>query len=182
METTTRPSAQDAEILTAVAQNILRAMPKGTIVEGEEDDAIADIIRALREEAPELDEYRLTRRLEEYGWSCDMAIVGAFEIASGDVWQSVREATRIWIRSNGIKPRLTIGAQVKVMARSTTRTKQEFDGEVVAVDADHGTYTVMISALGHVREGAGIHGIIVNFEDLHALATPAEEFQLELSC
>lgn len=178
---TTRPSHRDHAILTAVAHKILLAMPAGTVTEGDEESAITDICKALRNEAPGFDEYRLTRHLENCGWSCDRTIMDAFEVASGEVSQLVREATRLWVRSNSIKPRLTIGEQVKVMTRSTSRIKQEFDGEVVTVDADHATYTVMIPALGHVREGTGTHGVIVNFEELHPLATPTEEFQLELS-
>lgn len=182
MSASARPSFRDDGILAKVARKVLQSMPKGTVAAGDEEGAAADIYQALRHEAPVFDEYGLARYLESNGWCCDRSLVDAFEIASGEVWQLVREATRDWVRSNDIRPRLAIGAQVKIMDPSTVRAGQEFDGEIVAVDAEHGAYTVMIPALGHVREGVGTHGYIVNFEKLHPLATPAEEFQLSFSC
>lgn len=179
--TTARPTHRDPAILAAVALKVLEAMPAGTITERNREGAIADITRALRSEAPAFDEYRLTKQLEECGWDCDRGIMDAFEVASGEAFQCVREATKQWVTANSIKPRLAVGAQVKLMVRARSFAKEEFEGEIVAVDADQANYTVMIPALGHVREGSGTHGIIIQFEELHPLASPAEEFQLELS-
>jgi hypothetical protein len=177
-----RPTCNDPELLAVAARAILQAMPAGTVAENDEAAAIADIVRALRIEAPAFDEYRLTRQLENCGWDCNREIVDAFEIASGEIHQAVRKATKAWVVANRIKPRLEVGAEAKVMARGSSFVKQQYDGEVVAVDVDHATYTVMVPALGHVREGQGTRGVIVHFEDLHPLAMPVEEFQLEPSC
>lgn len=176
-----RPTHRDSTILLSVAQKVLAAMPSGTIADSDTENALNDIVNALRREAPGFDEYRMTRYLEESGWACDRTIMDAFDIAGGEAFHAVREATKQWVRANSIKPRLSVGAQVKVMARAATMAKEEFDGEVVTVDAEQAAYTVMIPALGHVREGNGTHGIIFHFEELHPLATPAEEFCLEPS-
>jgi len=176
----TRPSYRDPEILAVVARAILAEMPPDTVTEGEEESALSDIVKALHDEAPGFDAYRLAKNLDDRGWICDREIVEAFEIASGQSFQAVREATEQWVRTNSIRPRLGVGDQVKrLMTRHHTFSgKRAFDGEVVAVDAEHATYTVMIPALGHVRDGVGVHGTVINFEELHSIVAPVEEFQL----
>lgn len=181
---TQRPNWRDESILSAAAKKVLEAMPAGTVGDGQDDGAIADIVRALRSEAPAFDEYCLARYLEQHcSWDCDRDVMMAFETAGAEVTQAVREATVEWVRRNGIKPRLAVDANVKVMVRSPAAlAKQEYDGVIVRVDPEQAAYTIMIPALGHVREGSGCHGVILSFEELHPLAVPVEEFQLEPSC
>lgn len=176
---TERPHYGEPSLLHAVARKVLDAMPVGTASQGNEEDAIADIEAALRSEATGFDEYRMTRYLDDRGWMCDSTIVDAFSIVKGEMSQAVRNATALWVKQHHVKPRLDIGASVKVLAWEANQGELEYEGEVVSIDAEQAKYTVMIPALGHVRTGCGTHGLIVPFEKLHEVGAPADVFQLD---
>lgn len=110
------------------------------------------------------DGFEIAKKLERrFHWDGNSSLV---DILDGLDFYGAHGAALIrWIEENGIVPRLEVGAQVKVH-----RTDAAIhDGEIRAIDAKRGTYTVMIPALGHVREGLGTHGSILDWDEVEAL-------------
>lgn len=171
---TQRPAYTDAAILDAAALKLAQEIAG----RDREQDA-KDIAAALGRQAPDFDAYRLTRCLEDdFGWEVDEGTVSAMEGAFMMVHQHKREAVEAWVRSNGIKPRRAIGDRVRVTIKGKDWRDVEHDGEIVAVNANEATYIVMVEALGHVRDGLGTRGIYVEFERIHELVAPPDEFEL----
>lgn len=170
-----RPSLSSDGILRAVAEKVMEQMPTSI---GMSNDDIEVIELAISNEAPVCDEYRMARHLDRHGWDCDMSVIEALSVTSGEVYDALREATKTWVTSNQIKPRLKIGDVAKVMLYEGRGPKKEYEGEVVRIDADLATYTICVPAIGHVKEGVGTHGVLIPYEDLHPLATPVEEFEM----
>lgn len=109
------------------------------------------------------DAYARARYLERYhDWAPDEALVELLASASPGV--AHRQVLATWVTANGLTPRLGLGARVTVREFSTAH-----EGEIVDVDLAHGTYTVMIPSLGHVREGVGTHGHVLTWEVVEAL-------------
>lgn len=118
--------------------------------------------------------YEICRELEQrYHWQPDANMVETFDDAFSAVHQAHKKVVTEWVASAGIKPQRAIGDEVNVTYRGT-----EYVGEIVQVEEATAQYTVMIPALGHVREGPGTTGAIFKFEDIHELAEPPEEFAL----
>lgn len=171
-----RPSHRTKSILDAAAREIVSAIPN---LGGDFEANISDVSQALASNAPVFDGYRIARELEQsHHWECDMAIVEELDTASAVVSQLVRNLTAEWVEKNAIRPKLRVGEATSVETYDNSNRRGRFDGEVLVIDEKHATYTIMIPALGHVREGQGTHGIIVPYEQLHDLAAPAEEFAL----
>jgi hypothetical protein len=171
-----RPGYRSDDVLEAAARELVQSMPD---INGDIESHVAAIAKVLKEGSPTFDGYRLARSLEEsYGWDADMDLAQSLDAASVIVGALVREATARWVAANSIRPKKAIGDMVSVETRNNEGRRGTYTGEIVAIDEAHAAYTVMIEALGHVREGTGTHGIIVPYETLHELADPPEEFVL----
>jgi hypothetical protein len=173
-----RPNYDDEQINGAVAQDLAKLFPE-SISQGAPCDLEESLRLALQEEAPEYDAYKLAQELDRsHGWNCCTQDVHVLEGAFARAHGYLCKAIALWVKQNAIVARYQIGDLVRITAPDAQRKRCEHDGEVIAVDADQATYTVMIAALGHVRKGVGTHGLIVPYEQLHALATPPEQFSL----
>lgn len=171
-----RPGYRTKSILDCAAHELANGMPE---IPGGPESLVAAIADALAQEAPLFDAYRITRALEDnHGWACDRDTVSTFDDAGHVVARLVLEATANWVARCAIKPRLKVGDPVKIDTKGSRALKGPCDGEIIAIDEQHATYTVMVPVLGHVRTGCGTHGLIVPYEQLHELAAPADEFTL----
>lgn len=130
--------------------------------EDDEDEVREQLIDVLEDHR---DGYEMAKRLEDdYDWDCDSELVDILD--GSNFYEHRKAAVMAWIRDNGIMPRFAMGQEVKV--KQSRYDKTIHDGEIRAVNVD-GTYTVMIPALGHVREGIGTHGSVLPWEDVEDL-------------
>lgn len=166
-----RPTSNTDEIVAVVASRILPKILEWQDEEPEEDheDEMArqeEILEELRNNIDDWhDGYQIARKLEDDGWDPDSELVDILD--NLPFYQVKAEAVRNWIAENNIKPKLTVGTQVKTLASSGS--KRLVEGEIVDVRLDAGQYTVMVPSLGHVRSGLGTHGNCINWEDLEEL-------------
>lgn len=171
-ESNSRPSNRSDEILTCAAQQLLTELGDKEIPP-EDSRAVEQLVKAMKY-CSSLDGYEICRELERsHYWSPDSQMVDVFDGAFSAVHQVHRAKVADWVASNGIRAQKAIGDQVEVLYRGQTHL-----GEIVKISAETAEYTVMIPALGHVREGLGTHGTIFKFEDIHPLGEPVEEFEL----
>lgn len=156
-----RPTMTSETVLRATATEIAALIPDLG------EDAISNLMDALRSEAPFFDAYKIARHLEQHhGWDCGMEVVEACETAWATAHEHMRGELATWVSDNGIKPQKGLGTAVQVTTRGPDGVLRQYDGEIVSLDPVHANYTVMIPALGHVREGAGARGLVLAFEQV----------------
>ncbi|BDU76251.1 hypothetical protein [Mesoterricola sediminis] len=111
------------------------------------------------------DGYEMAKTLEDrHFWDANSSLV---ELLDGVSSHEVHgKAVLAWIRDNDVKPKLAVGAQVKV--KKWSHDKDTLDGEIIKISED-GRYTVFIPSQGHVRSGCGTHGQIFDWEEVEAL-------------
>lgn len=168
-----RPTVRDKDIIKLVSLEIAKQIYKG-VVAGDMEEAGEDIAKVLLRH-PLDDGYQLAKRLEdECGWfRVDFDIAETLDSAGGMLLSKVREATKVWVERNAIKPKRKVGDIVGIVQRGIN-----YSGEIVRVDEEQADYTVMVPECGHVREGLGTHGFVVHYEDIHELADVPENFNL----
>lgn len=118
------------------------------------------------------DGYQLARKLDrDHRWDVDSELV---EILN-DAWIVRDRAWKIlvkeWVVKHNILPQLSVGQPVAIKGN-------KHQGEVLQVIDDEASYLVHCSSLGHVKEGNGIRGIYVPYEQVEVLSpvepTPSE--------
>lgn len=166
-----RPTLRDQVIIDAVATKLVDVMTiRGGVDKATAIKHVGEAIFTMRH----ADGYQMTRLLEvRYGWrNCTMNIAEALNGALDLLYAEVRAKTEEWVSQYGIKPKNKVGDQVCV------NLAQQYTGEVVKVFPGEAQYLVMVPELGHVRHGQGTQGLLVNYEDIHAIAATPEEFEL----
>lgn len=165
-----RPSIRDQEIIKSVARELAVEILKDQCNE----DAVSSLVSVLQRN-PGGDGYQLAKYLDDdHGWDVDVDTVEILDSAYSSLHVAARKLTAEWVERNAIKPKRKIGDIVGIVQRGINYT-----GEIVKIDEPQATYTVMSAQCGHVREGLGTHGFIVNYEDIHELAAAPEEFCLD---
>lgn len=136
------------------------------------DDAIAEMAKAMRFSSGS---FELAKALEMSGWSIDDDLLEELLEADHRLLIAHQEVIAEWVLDRKIKPLRDVGAAVTVTYRG-----KPLAGEITRIDPKHATYSVYCPDLGHVRAGAGTHGIVVPFEDVHGLCPSPESFALEM--
>lgn len=117
---------------------------------------------------------------ERYIWCCDEDLLNALEIVPSLFESCTSKAVAAWVCSNDIRPKQKVGDKVVVKECAVVfgRELREYEGEVSSINSQQATYLIYVPALGHVKEVLGTHGLVMPFEQVHELATPAESFSL----
>ena len=148
-----RPNRMSDEVLAEVANRlmprVLQWLNMGQDNAEEVLETAKDLINVLEYSS---DGYKMAKELEDrHGWDeVDSDLVDILEGA--DYYGTLQTALRAWVKDNDLKPRLEVGEVVTV--KKVSSEGSEHRGEIVNI-GDDGTYTVMIPALGHVRQGTG---------------------------
>jgi hypothetical protein len=171
-----RPSYQDRQINVQVARRLLPRFAALAQDWASPAEVERELIDTLEHSAPLYDAYCMAKYLESnHGWASDAELVAMLDYAEMEAYSIREEAIAEWVKVNAIRPKKTIGEMVRVTTPAPDGVRKEFDGEIIGVNEQVATYTVMVSELVHVRTGVGTHGVIVPFEDFHDLAMPPED-------
>lgn len=158
-----RPNSQSDEVLAEVANKLMPRVAQWLQLDEEDEEYqlqlkeyANDLLKAL---GVSRDGYKMANYLDDQcGWDVDSELVDIMDGA--DFYGCERQAVMAWIKDNDLKPKFEVGTMVTVRL---SRDDAEYMGEIISI-GDDGTYTVMIPALGHVRQGIGIHGNIFKWE------------------
>lgn len=167
---TKRPTLYDEPIRQAVAAQLVAVVRKRlpniadsyATSEGGEENLRDDLEQAI-DSAFSYDGFKLAMVLNDsIGWDCDEDIVEVLSCASGLADDAVRTAEIAWAASAQIGPPLSVGQVVAFTHRGVYHSY----GEVYRAEPERLRYCVYCAALGHVREGTGVRGLLLNHEDL----------------
>ena len=154
---TPRPNTSDPNILRLAAQKlapeVVEWMGDGT----PPDDVIDDIVKAIRYNH---DGYQIAKRMDDY--EPDSALVEILESAYHYKSSAHNTACIEWVETEGLEPP-PIGASAK------HTTKPESGLGTITRNWPEGRSTVSFPTLGHVTEGCGCHGLILDWEKLEIL-------------
>lgn len=110
------------------------------------------------------DGYRIARQLDSQGWDADAELVEILNDAVFIKRDHHRKAEVEWVKASGIKAP-DVGAAVTFKQLGMT-----VEGVITRNDED-GKSVVFCASLGHVREGTGVHGTIIEWENLTPITT-----------
>lgn len=155
-----RPKESDPDVIQAAARALAERLRSEFSAEDfpspDTETELAGVIGRQH------DGYDIAKHLERsHGWNIDAATVEILDEADYAISSAQRQMEARWVELAKPTPSLAIGARVRHRIRW-----EDHDVEVTAIDAKQGKYTVLVEALGHVREGVGTHGFIVNWEEV----------------
>jgi hypothetical protein len=154
--TTPRPTLYDPAVITSAAKQLAPAVKQWC-----EDSAVTveeietDLAKALKFDD---DGYAIAREMDGQ-YDPDARLVEILDQAYGAKTAALRALERDWVQANQLQP-LPLESKVRWAKKPAAGV-----GIVVRND-DAGRATVMFPSLGHVRQGNGGHGFIVNWEEL----------------
>lgn len=163
-----RPAYSSEDVLQDAAARFCAELGSQEVLTSE---AIASMARAIGRASGVFD---LAKELERDGWEVDDQMLERLLDADSHRVDAHRAAVAAWVARRRIRPLRNVGSVVSLLHRGA-----RVEAEIVAIDRDHATYTVCAPSMGHVREGCGVHGIIVPYEQVHDLCPPPEVFDLE---
>lgn len=150
-----RPSRSDEVIITRVAEKLLPDVMEWLgDAECPEDEVLKDLARAIRWES---DGYEIAKSLDRYEPNAELVeILDATGHLKTSIWEKVCAE---WVVVNGIQgPHM--GAKV-----TWARRPQDGVGTVTKNWPD-GRSTVAFHSAGHVTDGIGCHGFLIEWEAL----------------
>lgn len=106
------------------------------------------------------DAYALAKEMERAGYAPDENLVDILEGISGLAFEAQRLLAAEWVRTSNLKPAFHLGQTVRFQ-----RHQRFYLGEITNINLKEASYTIFVESEGHVREGMGCHGWILNFED-----------------
>ncbi|MDO8795377.1 MAG: hypothetical protein Q7J25_12230 [Vicinamibacterales bacterium] len=133
-----------------------------------ETDGIEDVIREALDEGTS--GFRRAQLLERRGWEIDDELLDV--LRQDTVHDALEEEIVAWVQAEGIKPSLEIGAKVTLKTehfRTQQPVAEDVVAEVKSIDVRRATYTLYVEAFGHVREGLGVHGVVLPYERVEIL-------------
>lgn len=152
-----RPGRSDDAISKRAAELLLPAVQEW-LGEEADDRTLPELIKATRI----YDEgYEIARALEMRGYSPDAELVEILDDMSYCRYQAHEEAVKDWVKAHDLSLDLSVGTAVSIVVNGKFHT-----GEIRDRKEATAQYTVMVPALGHVRDGLGTHGLIVGFEQV----------------
>jgi hypothetical protein len=170
-----RPTYNNKEVNIRAAKKLTSSLGEW----GTPEELEKSLVAALMSCQPSYDAYKLASCLDrDHGWSSNKDLVDLLDATDFIAHSNLYEVISDWVIANGIKPKRSIGDAVRLKTPGARGVSADVDGEIISIDEAHAQYIVRIPSLGHVSTGIGTHGVIINFEEIHDLATPAEEFTL----
>ena len=163
-----RPTWPDDYVVRKAAE-LLAPKLKAWLVECDKhddtplDDIVNDLAKAMDWHT---DGYELAKNLEREGWMPDAQMVEVLESAAFAKHDAVAFMCKEWVKAYGVQP-----PPLEAMVKDPKHPERGVG--LITENHSDGRSTVMFPKLGHVREGAGNHGLILNWEDLNGSSVPA---------
>lgn len=161
-----RPTINDDEIIkiaaAALAPKVIKWMKSEDWSLGDSptvEEVADDLEKAMRWGN---DGYDIAKNLDTKGYSPDEQLVDVLSQAFTLTRNALIAAEVEWVKASGAQP---IPIESKVRWK---RKHQELVGIVTSNHQD-GKSTVMYPDLGHIREGVGSHGYIIQWEELEVV-------------
>ena len=137
--------------------------------DGADEDSIRDELMLVISYSK--DGYEMAKNLDDdYSWSSDSNLVDILDSLS--FYDARKKLVQKWIKDNDIKPFYLDGQEVTISSKHLPykyRDKPFYKGIVIKVNFEEGTYLVKSSELGHVSEGLGTHGIILDWDKVEKI-------------
>lgn len=165
----TRPTRFDLAVRQAAAAKVwpvfrawlIRSGASVTEADADREDVLPELAAALEYND---DGYEVAKHLEARGWDADDELVDAGRCLLDALEDAHDAAVKSWVTT--AKPAQLFVVGNAVQFTHPGRSGRATIGEVSRIDAARAKYVVYCASLGHVREGVGSHGILVNFEDV----------------
>jgi hypothetical protein len=109
------------------------------------------------------DGYVLAMKLEIYFYP-DAELVRILNNSDSIISNIHRRYLKQWVKDNNIKPEFKIGD--KVIVSNPYKKHEQYEAEILETHKEVGRYTVYVSTQGHVKEGEGTRGWVVDYEDV----------------
>lgn len=159
---TPRPTLYDPRVLRPAATDLVEDFKRATGEKVDEEDAIHSVSEAIRYDD---DGYDVCRNLDNDGWDCDAQMVEIMDNAGFYKSRYHDGLVAEWVKDNNIAPPFPLGTKV----RFTRGMKGPLVGEIIRIDSEKAQYLVFCADQGHVREGIGTHGCMVEYEKCEAV-------------
>jgi hypothetical protein len=166
-----RPTYYSKEVVMLVVQKIMPEIVKWfenfeEITEEDIDNIREQLVDVLNN-AFDKDGYEIAKELDRY-WGSDSELVYILD-GLPFIFHDVKLfLVKKWIKDNNISPKYQKGDKVIVessMLPRKDRQKERYNGEINNIYED-GSYSIFIEDLGHIREGIGTYGIILDWEKI----------------
>jgi hypothetical protein len=166
-----RPKLFDAEVearhVKLIEPSIKKLLAESShSPEDDLDSVVKDVARAMRYAS---DGYQVGKRLEECGWDVDASLVATLDSLVSQRSEALAHLESQWVRENGVTVPFSIGNAVRIVSKDSSKSHGQV-GEVTKVYPKHARVLVRVEALGHVREGNGTHGLVLNVEDVETVS------------
>lgn len=158
-----RPTRDDPFVINETSERVCDEIMEWLKCNGEDFDR-----KEILEHAKEIimqswgiyDGYYLAKKLEfKYSYCPDTDLVDRLDGTRSIINIAYEKCVTKWIQENNILPKINVGTKVKFKHK-----KDECEGEIYKIDNVGGTYYIFCEQLGHVKEGPGTHGEVVNWE------------------
>jgi hypothetical protein len=159
----TRPKYSDPAIIEAVAHRLAPCVHQWNPSDSDEEDIGADLIKLLQG-THDYDGYKLARELEQYQhYDSDAMLVDILDSTSHLFHEELAKASKAWVEEH-LPPEPPAGARVY------QKGMEEKNGiGIVTRNYPDGRSTVNFAQLGHITEGTGTHGLVLEWEKLEML-------------
>lgn len=165
MSTLKRPSRHDTDTYALAGEAFLKKISWG---EQSRDENI-NIGRALSESHA----FERARELADQGFDINDDVMQTL-LDGSFIDEALDALISEWVVKANVRPLRKLGDKVAV-----DRQGERLDGEVTGIDEKSAKYKIHVPALGHVKAGLGTHGLVIEFEKIHPLSRPVEDFELE---
>lgn len=158
-----RPKNNDPTIVIAVARRLAPSVLEWNPADGDEESIGSDLIELLNN-AHDYDGYKLARELEQYHYyDSDASLVDILESTGHLFHEELAKASKAWVEEH-LPPSPPLAARVHEKGRE----EKNGIGTVIRNYPD-GRSTVNFPKLGHIIEGTGTHGLVLEWENMTIL-------------
>lgn len=160
----TRPNSGNRYVRKAAAEAFLPSLQAWIGEPGREEETANDLFEIAR--WGHLDGYRLAKELEAKGYIANPDLVDLMEDFIGILGDVTRHAVRTWVASNKIRPARAQGEAVTIRTWNDSGQRCSYRGIISEVHEADARYLVRVPELGHVEDGLGCHGFVIDAEDI----------------
>jgi len=106
------------------------------------------------------DSYEIVKNLEDKGWDADRRLLDVLDSVPHYRHEAHKKIVhQDWVLKHGVVPKFSVGDMVSFAFKGKQET-----GEITRVHPEEAQYTIYCTQHGHVRQGSGTHGHIIDFE------------------
>lgn len=164
-----RPKYSDPLVVAIAAERMCDRLMKWAAANEDEREQYLGDLKEVLEGAAYRDGYELAKAFDRKGYSADSELVDLMESSFFTIRTALAECMACWVVDNNVTPPYPLDAPVRVKHKGAI-----VEGTIVTIYDKMAECSVYCPSLGHVREGTGTHGIIVQYEQLLPAVAAAE--------